>query len=236
MSRAKKEPWRCKVRDERTGARCLNKARGNTGMCERHNKLHKTTGAKTEAGKARIRAAAKKKVTHGIYEKWYSEEEQALVDQIKAANMRDNELVSLRIALRRIYGYITRLEAGERIVDGTDETNEADGVPIGPDGRPVPGQPPGKVRVTRKTSNLTLQGAYLLADRYTSRIAHVEREIADLLHLPHASGDPHEEALALKDQLRGMMDLSGGPAGEAAWEEDEPPSNGNGKNGNGQAK
>lgn len=36
-----------------------------------------------------------------------------------------------------------------------------------------------------------------------------------------SAGDPHEDALALKEELRGMLELSGGPAGEACYEPED---------------
>ena len=235
MSRAKKDPWRCKVRDNRTGKRCLNKAPDSSGMCRRHQKSHKPTAAKTVEGKARAAKAAEGNATHGIYAAGWTEEEKAAAKELEAATLQQAELVSLRISLRRIGRYIQKLEAGEKIIDSREESNEADGVPIGADGKPVKGQAPRRVKVTSKTHTLSLHDAYALADRYTNSIARVSRLISELLQLPTAGGDPSDEALMFKEMLSGMLNVTGGELGESGYLPEAPPAppSGNGGNGHG---
>jgi len=241
MPRAVKEPWRCKARDRRTGKRCVNKAIGNHGMCLRHRRSSLSTGAKTKAGKAKSAAAGEGNATHGIYAATWTEAEQARAKEMEAATLQHSELVQLRISLSRVQRYIQRLEAGDKVIDSREESNEADGVPIGADGRPVAGQAPKKVKVTSKTNTLSLHDAYTLADRYINSIARVSRVISELLQLPTAGGDPSSEALIFKEMLTGFMDISGGKLGEMGYAPQPspaapvPPSNGNGRNGNGKA-
>lgn len=227
MSRAKKQPWRCKQRDGRS--RCENKAVGEHGLCRRH---YAEWRAKVKHQSPAQEAHAKKlgaaKFTHGIYAREWTEAERESAEQIRGATLQD-ELDDCRIKLLRITRYIARLEAGEIVANGTDVTNEADGVQRGPDGQPTGNA--ANLKVVRRTANLSLVDAYSLSDKYTARVAHLERELREGAR---PADDPTEHAQAMMLRLQGMWSITGGEIGTAAYEPDpdapadDPASHGNG--------
>ena len=189
-------------------------------MCARHKKMHPPTGPKTEEGKQRIRDATSVG-KHGIYAAAWSEEEQAMAEEMSTAELRTHELVNTRIQLLRVSRLIQTLRSGQRVVNGSDESTEADNVPIGPNGQPE-GRPR-SMKVVRKTSNMSMTDALMLYDRLVSRVLSLQKEIREAAMLPALSDSPDQQVERIKTAVQGAISLTGGEEGEAAYVEDTAP-------------
>lgn len=226
MSKAKKEPDRCKwmVPNTKKGAkpgaqiRCSNKA-GPDGACDRCRPFHRP-GSKTSAGRAKQAAGMRK---HGIYARGNTKEEN---EQLPAliANIQNLEpdIVQKRITIRRIWHLI--LDITEGIIEsdnpwheGNQEvevsTRETEGK-RDKDGKPVK---PTKNTYTKKKSSKnmpSLESLYLLLDRHTRTLVNMERELF-IMRQSRPPDDEEDFARKVLKLIQMGNERTGGDADEA---------------------
>ena len=117
MSRAKKEPERCKALTKKTGRRCTLKC-DNTGYCKTHREAVTRAGGKN---------------SHKIYSTYYTKEEILAAVGIDEAGQAPNlvtlirEIVAARIIVRRAFAEWTKwaeTEGADQLEDGVVEASE----------------------------------------------------------------------------------------------------------------
>lgn len=210
MARAKKQPWRCLARDAETNRRCTRRVSKvqpglHKGMCARHAREHPPTGPKTEEGKARSAANARR--THGLYAgSWTEEERDAIVDARGERYQLEAELEDTRVRRRRIIELIGRLDAGQPLFEDTEVQAEGSG------GRAANGQPLPARKVTRRQTAPSRVELLTLLDRFTGRIAQLVRDIKEL-KLGGMEDDPLAAAREIRRAIQGMDELTGGEEG-----------------------
>jgi len=151
-----------------------------------------------------------------------------------------DELMAVRLRYSKLQAEERNIMAGTPtqypVGEDTTRTAEAEYTVNSDGNRVATGRmvPTGKATVTRKMETMSLAVCHQLMAGCETRIANIEKTIAELASAPRKSDDPYEDARTIRDALKGMASLTGGEVGEAAYEPDGP-KNGNG-NGNGNGK
>ena len=193
-------------------------------MCRRHKKEHAAVEAKTQAGKDAKRIASQANKHFGIYARSLTDTQKALGEAIEHMDPT-YELKRERVRYAQLCEYLQQIEAGTPPMYTVSEETIRD-VVLDESGQPV--GPVGKARVVRKREALTLDKCHTLMDRASGRITSIERRLAEAANAPRRADDPNETAQNLKKALQGIMQVTGGPTGEAAYEEQQPAKSGNG--------
>lgn len=187
----------------RRGTECKDIAMAN-GRCKRHG--GKSTGAKKPHSAA---AEANPAYTHGIYSKYYRDEEKALIDAgAIALGQVDDELRVVRVRLKRALEAKERWEAEVRgEVEGSTEASslvlvetEEGEKPFGKDADVMP----------YEASKRRLPDFEGIIDRCLSRIESLEKTRKELLKDSSDDGDADRDPGDNRDRVRFSGGLDGG--------------------------